>query len=119
MTTAEMKEVIEAFENGKTIEYLSKALNEEWTVTDKPCWDFYRNEYRVKPEPIYKPYDSVKEIGRDKWFVKSSTNIAFRIEAICCEYNTIKVDGLWYTLPEFVKVFTYEDGTPCGKLVEE
>lgn len=108
MTTAEMKAVITAFEEGKTIEYLSKAMNAEWRATDKPCWDFYRNEYRVKPRPKYKPYDTAMEIERDKWVKTKNGIVIWRIEKICPKNGNVYFGDLWHSLKEMFEDFEQE-----------
>lgn len=53
MTTKEMIAVMQAFEEGKTIEYATKwvSLTNKWEEIDDPAWDWNSCIYRVKPEP--------------------------------------------------------------------
>lgn len=118
-TTEEMIEVMQAYVDGKKIE--CKCTNMPcagWFTTEKPAWGWSFNDYRVKPEPHYVPYDSVMEVDRDKWVNLKGSNILRRIEQIESTRNNVCV-GRWMTLADLFENFVYEDGSPCGKLVEE
>lgn len=63
MKVSEQIAIMKAYEDGKTIE--RKGVEEtEWKsikyVEDYP-FDFFSNEYRIKPYPKYRPYESVEE----------------------------------------------------------
>lgn len=56
MTTKEMIAVMQASEEGKTIEYrISRisdpAAKDEWDENQAPAWNWSEYDYRVKPEP--------------------------------------------------------------------
>lgn len=53
MTTKEMIAVMQAFEEGKEIEYAAKwgSLAGKWYTIGCPAWDWITCIYRVKPEP--------------------------------------------------------------------
>lgn len=50
-TTAEMIEVMQAFEDGKTIECLPEH-SKQWVDVRSVCWNWSRFDYRIKPEPV-------------------------------------------------------------------
>lgn len=58
--TKEHIEVMEAFINGKEIEFKPDSFKGIWKQTTAPTWDFSKYKYRIKPEaqkfkyPIYK-----------------------------------------------------------------
>ena len=61
MTREEVKEllpVMQAFAEGKTIEYSNQ--DKQWFKTDYPIWE-NNCKYRIKPEPKYKPFDTKEE----------------------------------------------------------
>ena len=59
---AELLPIIKAFSEGKTIEYRSKGFNEDWKkVTQIPELSFKSFEYRIKPEPTYRPFANAEE----------------------------------------------------------
>ena len=53
MTVKEMIAVMQAFEEGKTIEYAAKSVTsaDKWRPASTPVWDWSVRIYRVKPEP--------------------------------------------------------------------
>jgi hypothetical protein len=51
MSPDEMIAVIQAYKEGKKIEYWSAVADDWLPVTPFPTWNFYREKYRVKPEP--------------------------------------------------------------------
>lgn len=115
----EMCAVMQAFKEGKTIEFKdNRSVGNEWKRGVKPTWDWNYFDYRVKPEPKYVPYDSVTEVEKDKWIMRKGSNIIDKITSIDREDNTVYY-GVWEDLQHLFEKYTYEDGTPCGKLVEE
>lgn len=53
-TTKEKIEVMQAFIDGKEIEFKEKFENNEYEKTYCPTWDFANYQYRIKPsEPVY------------------------------------------------------------------
>ena len=61
MTREEAKEwlpIIQAFAEGKTIEYSNQG--EPWVETDRPLWRS-NCKYRIKPEPKYRPFKTQEE----------------------------------------------------------
>lgn len=51
MTYDQMIEVLQAAKAGNKIQLRPIHEREPWTDENRPCWDFYRYEYRVKSEP--------------------------------------------------------------------
>jgi len=53
-TTKEMIEVMQAFVDGKKIEFrIGQGL---WFDADSPNWDWISSDYRIKPEPKLRPW---------------------------------------------------------------
>lgn len=46
-----MIEVLQAFEDGKEIEYRSRIVDENFTSATTPIWNFSHYDYRIKPQP--------------------------------------------------------------------
>ena len=77
MKVSEQIAIMKAYEDGKTIERTIRDES-EWKsleyVEDYP-FDFVLNEYRIKQEPKYRPYESVdeafKEAEKHGFWVKS------------------------------------------------
>jgi hypothetical protein len=48
MTPKEIINVVQAFEEGKEIEFLGKHTNNKWKTVETPGWNFDLFDYRVK-----------------------------------------------------------------------
>lgn len=123
MTTREKIEVMQAYEDGKEIEFRSAHTEEVWMRCFKAIWNWEKFEYRVKPDPKpeseYVPYDSATEVEKDKWVVNRNTGVMYRIVTLDKNDNTVLLSGNGWVYPsDLFKNFMYEDGTRCGKKVE-
>lgn len=49
--TTEKITVMQAFEDGKVIEYIGPTTGHYWVKCPNPRWDFAANQYRIKAEP--------------------------------------------------------------------
>lgn len=118
-TIDEMCAVMQAFKNGKQIEYKLSETS-DWVEVSNPIWNWGGLDYRVKPEPKYVPYDSASEIDKSKWVREKAFSCRLKaIGAINTANNEVFITAAhWFTLGEFFEMFEYEDGTPCGKRVE-
>ena len=75
-------------------------------------------EYRVKPELKLVPFTfEDKDLFKDKWVVNKSTNGFHRITTILKETIVIARTPMSYT--ELLEKYRFEDGSACGKYVEE
>ena len=66
MTREEAKEllpIIQAFAEGKVIQFKSSITN-EWRDFNEPAFNGLPDNYRIKPEPKYRPFKSKKSAGR-------------------------------------------------------
>ena len=62
MTIEEIKEaakVMEAYANGKKIQYLNG--DNEWIDTPNPFFDWHNYVYRIKPGLKYRPFETQEE----------------------------------------------------------
>ena len=120
MKVSEQIAIMKAYEDGKTIEQKRFDRN-EWEsivyVEDFP-FDFVMNEYRIKQEPKYRPYESVDEAFNDAkkhgfWMKhKSSGRICFSTRFLE-ERNTIYINSQASVcgLGDYIWL---DDGSPCG-----
>lgn len=120
MKVSEQIAIMKAYEDGKTID--AKHYDEtEWKsivhVEDFP-FDFVANEYRIKPEFKYRPYESVDEAFNEAkkhgfWMKhKQSGRICFSTRFLE-ERNTIYINSQASVcgLDDYVWL---DDGSPCG-----
>ena len=128
MTKKEAKEllpIIQAFAEGKDIEYSYDG--EHWESTNTPSWDC-NVMYRIKAEPKYRPFKTKEECWNEMhkhpdfgWLIKMDTGIfAFvNIKAIFSEEIVFDNDfDNVYTFKNAFKYYKFTDGTPFG-IIEE
>lgn len=119
MTDEEIIAVVTAHKEGKTIEF--SLLGEEyWTLTTFPHWDFSRYNYRVKPEPHYRPFKTTEEVmeaieEHGDWLkYKGAYCHICVVYNHCCDFNGFSLEYK-DAIKNDVK---FKDGTPFGKLEE-
>ena len=128
MTREEAKElmpIIQAFVEGKTIEY--REYDGEWKEAHTPTWSS-RLFYRIKPEPKYRPFKSQEECwnemlkhqpfgrlkskndGRFRFIDKVTWSESYREAIIELSANESLLRGSNSVFEEY----TFADGTPFG-----
>lgn len=124
--TVERIKVMQAFVDGKQIEYRDSIG--EWRETNSPVWS-PDTKYRIKPEPKYRPFKNAEECWQEMlkhqpfgWAKKTcgncnilhitelySTGIVINnVDNFGCFKNLIKTYNV-----AFVET-TFADGTPFG-----
>ena len=123
----ELLPIIQAFAKGKDIEYRTKGFNEDWKkVTQIPALSFKSFEYRIKPEPKYRPFknaeECLKEMSKHTPFGLIKKNVS---KAFYCigsfDINNIYIgttQGI-HSYADSLENFKFADGTPFGVKVEE
>lgn len=116
-TIDEMLEILTAYKEGKEIECYNKDV-EDWCLVTNPNFNF-KFTYRIKPQPKVKklvPFTYEDDLlGK---FIKHKTS---NEKSIIVEQT---ISGVFYgTNSSFYKYlldyYTFLDGTPCGKYIEE
>lgn len=130
MTREEAKKllpIIQAYCEGKTIQ--SRCITSEiplWWDNNAPKFNVDDFEYRIKPEPKYRPFANAEECLEEmkkhvpfSW-VKDKYSF-YPIEMICDWFDKecIKCCGTWFTPEKMFKDSTFLDGTPFGIIEEE
>lgn len=124
MTREQAKEllpIIQAFAEGKTIQYYFGGV--VWRdVKSNEAIDFRDNpsNYRIKPEPKYRPFANIKECWEEMQkhkplgWIKDTSTIC---NIINIQKNGIFIyDGIANRYLNFINVFNlkFADGTPFG-----
>ena len=106
----ELLPIIKAFADGKTIEVYQKGFG-EWWETAKPNFDGDPKNYRVKPEPKYRPFKTQEECWEEMhkhpdfgWVRNKSSEAYCPIERV---NNSISYTGIF-------EEYEFTDGTPFG-----
>lgn len=124
----ELSIILKAYSEGKTIQRLVYAGwidCKELTSEDLKQASMNVNgscvEYRIKPEKKLVPFTfENRDIFKDKWFKHKSNNVLQRIAMIGCEGVLLHFPNT--SVISYSKLFNeylFEDGSPCGKYVEE
>ena len=124
MTREEAKElmpIIQAFVEGKTIEY--REYDGEWKEAHTPTWSS-RLFYRIKPESKYRPFKTKeecwKEMGKHPSFgwLKNKKNGDFAlIGNVCQDKEVLIIWALNHEINYASDLFNdwvFADGTPFG-----
>ena len=124
--------ILQAFAEGEAIECRTKpsALSKSWQ--DMNDWtemkeiEFWNNtEYRIKPEPKYRPFKDAKECWQEMQkhqpfgWVKDRNGSKFVIENIDSSGFVEVYDDGTCTFKEVFEIRTFADGTPFGVKTEE
>lgn len=116
--TAERIKIMQAFVDGKLIEF--KDCMGCWCVAVNPSWNWDSGgEYRIKPEPKYRPFANAEECWQEMQkhqpfgWIKASHGkfpiIGFKNNMIAFGRN-----DNWQDYNYIFKSYTFADGTPFG-----
>lgn len=118
---------IQAFSEGKTIQ--SKCITDDislWWDDNNPTFDVNTFDYRIKPEPKYRPFknaqECLEEMKKHQPFGWVKDKYSFcPIEMIAANFSKecIKCYETWFTPERIFKDSTFLDGTPFGIIEEE
>lgn len=123
--------ILQAFAEGKAIECRAKlsavkgtSVPNDWTeIKEIEFWN--NTEYRVKPEPKFRPFKDAEECWNEMQkhqpfgWVKDGNGSAFVIEKVDSRSFVEVYDEGTCTFKEVFENHTFVDGTPFGIKVEE
>ena len=126
--------ILQAYAEGKVIECRTKPnavegtdIPNDWTEMKEI--EFWENtEYRIKPEPKYRPFKDAEECWAEMlnhqpfgWVINKNTGRKHCITAIHETSNEVFIaDDTWKDFYKIKKNYTFSDGLPFGvKVVEE
>jgi hypothetical protein len=115
-------EVFTAFANGKKIQSFIITKN-IWVDELNPDFSITK-DWRIKPEPKLVPFTFEDNLlFRDKWIrFKDTKTFLYKIISIGNLFIRIadKQDKVVeYTYLNLLELFEFEDGSPCGKYINE
>lgn len=121
MTTEETRDavkVMEAYANGKKIQYLDN--NNKWIDAYNPVFDWYNCAYRIKPEPKYRPFKNQEECWEEMhkhpdfgWVRLKINSSLYHIDTVGGN-NLIHIDNAYKGLKAVFQSFEFTDGAPFG-----
>lgn len=117
--TAERIEIMQAFVDGKQIEF--KDCMGRWCVAVNPSWDWDSDgEYRIKPVQKYRPFVNLEECWQEMqkhnpfgWIKYKTDNVYSFIVKVDKDYVYLAVNEYW-SFETLFKKYTFADDTPFG-----
>lgn len=126
MTREEAKEllpVIQAYAEGKTIQYNNSFIWEDITIKENLNFKDSPSKYRIKPEPKYRQFKNHEECWNEMlkhqpfgWLIHKSSNDYITINSIQHAENmlfSINKNG-YFTAKFLFANYIFTDGTPFG-----
>jgi hypothetical protein len=114
-TTKEMIAVMQAYCEGKKIEF-SRDIGESWKEIDNPFWDWASEDYRVKQEPEYQPFDFTDAKSLIGKIVRSKDDNNFLGMITSVSMNSVAIGGVFLRFEVLLKEYLFLDDSVCGKL---
>lgn len=113
----ELLPIIQAFAEGKTVQY---KIEGEWIQTNIPSFNPYLWEYRIKPEPQYRPFKDAEECWQEMQkhqpfgWVKHKTDNVYsficKVEKDRCYFAV----NVYWAFDTIFEKYAFADGTPFG-----
>ena len=121
MKVSEQIAIMKAYENGNTIE-VKRYDETEWKIleyVENYQFDFLLNEYRIKPVPKYRPYESVDEAFNEAekhgfWVKSKDKHSLFFIDIFEAAGNGDIYVGHCHVGAFIEKFIWFDDCSPCG-----
>ena len=118
----EMLPIIQAYAEGKAIQY--RNIEGEWEDIEEPSFSEYI-EYRIKPEPKYRPFKDREECWNEMlkhqpfgWIKNKNSNDYVNIASVYCSNETkVRIEispRLGLSAEHAYNQFEFADGTPFG-----
>ena len=122
---------------GKRVQCCQKCSSSWYTMlspkNEYVCanWDWNKYDYRIKPEPHYRPFENAEEVleaikEKGQYLMLKSPKGYYHINCVYPERPDltnsplrIRINGKVHTAKDMMTYYEWADGTPFGKLVEE
>ena len=125
--------ILQAYAEGNVIECRTKPsaiegtdVPNDWTeIKEIEFWN--NTEYRIKPEPKYRPFKDAEECWKEMerhqpfgWIKGKEGEHNSLITSIIADEEEVYINGIsGFVLDEIMEHYTFADGTPFGVKVEE
>ena len=130
-----MLPIIQAFAEGKEIEFRSKGFDEEWKkVNEIPGLSYSSFDYRIKPEAKYRPFKDADECWQEMlkhqpfgWVKEKGDKLSYELLACVSENDEAPISFAVYgsvgmgiidrpsiKFNEMFNAFTFADSAPFG-----
>ena len=117
--TVERIKVMQAFVDGKQIQY--KEDDGRWKDVKDPIWA-RANEYRIKPEPKYRPFKNAEECWQEMlkhqpfgWIKDKEDGTYVMVTKVSDGRDDMAINANYnWRLDGILEYFTFADGKPFG-----
>ncbi len=124
---AKLLPIMKAFSEGKEVQYKA---NGRWYLAEDIAFFGGGQEFRIKPEPTYRPFKDAKECWQEMlkhqpfgWITNTDIERSKMIDTFDSSEDDndrpIRINESWWKLAQVFEKFTFTDGTPFGIKVEE
>lgn len=117
--TAECIKIMQAFVDGKQIEF--KDSVGRWCEAKNPLWNWDSGrKYRIKPEPKYRPFKDAEECWQEMkkhepfGWVKYKTDDVYSFICKVEEDRCYFAVNVYWAFDTILEKYTFADGTPFG-----
>lgn len=124
-----MLPIIQAYAEGKKIIVKDKRLSDEeynWSEVDDCSFNIEQFEYRIKPEPKYRPFANAKECLAEMlkhqpsgWLKIKDTESGYYILKSIANQVVIGLNETPFSYKRVFEDYTFVDGIPFGVKMEE
>nr|DAO50093.1 MAG TPA: hypothetical protein [Caudoviricetes sp.] len=133
---AECIKVMQAYVEGKQKQYVDSET-EDWADIESPIWNWDTYDYRIKPEPEYRPFKNADECWQEMlkhqpfgWVKRKCNKPSYELLACISENNENNEAPVCFAsygsvdrgvvirsssrFDKMFNVFTFADGAPFG-----
>lgn len=121
-TAKDLLPIIKAFSEGKCVETKTSS---GWISTENMGFVGNPLQYRIKPEPKYRPFKDAKECWQEMLkhqpfgWVKCKEDGSLGLITLIISEENIFINGVGCNSERTMRGFTFADGTPFGILEED
>lgn len=114
--------ILQAFADGKEIECREE---DKWYKVLEICNEMNPQDYRIKPEPKYRPFKDAEECWQEMQkhqpfgWVKCKEDGSLGLITLIISEENIFINGIGCNSERTMRGYTFADGTPFGILEEE
>lgn len=119
----ELLPIIQGYVDGKKIEKRPKGRYDvEWQETDLPAFNAHTCDYRIKPEPKYRPFKDAEECWQEMqkhqpfgWIKDKEDGTYVMVTKVSDGRDDMAINGNYnWRLDGILEYFTFADGKPFG-----
>lgn len=121
-TAKDLLPIIKAFSEGKCVETKTSS---GWISIENMCFVGNPLQYRIKPEPKYRPFKDAKECWKEMLkhlpfgWVKCKEDGSLGLITLIISEENIFINGIGCNSERTMRGYTFADGTPFGIKMEE